>query len=420
VPSRNTLEDRIRALEARLLEPEVRASPAELERLLADDFLEFGSSGRVYGRRDVIDALPGRSEARFTLEELRVRPLGPGVVLATYRLLRAATPPEAARSSLRSSIWRREGKRWRLAFHQGTPIGATSRGRRESPDSLRRKGARLGAGGGRDDGGRMSEEARGQVSRSAAQVYDEFFVPALFEGWAARVAEAAAILPGQRVLDVACGTGALTREVAARVAPAGSVVGLDPNDGMLAVARRREPGIEWRKGAAEALPFDDESFDAVVSQFGLMFFADRSGALREMRRVLRPGGHLAVAVWAPLESSPGYAALADLLRRLFGDAAAEALHALFALGDRESLLRLFAEAGLGDARATTLRGTACFPSLESWLFTEVRGWVLADALDDAQYARLVASARDRLSAFEAPDGRVAFAAPAHIVTATRG
>jgi ubiquinone/menaquinone biosynthesis C-methylase UbiE len=118
----------------------------------------------------------------------------------------------------------------------------------------------------------------------------------LFEEWAPRVCKAAALLPGNKILDVACGTGVLAREAARCVQPGGMVTGLDRNEVMLTVARRVAPGIEWRQGRAEALPFPDGSFDAVVSQFGLMFFEDREGALREMWRVLKPGGRLAVAV----------------------------------------------------------------------------------------------------------------------------
>src|SRR5262245_46482610 len=121
----------------------------------------------------------------------------------------------------------------------------------------------------------MNEGERGQVSHSAAEMFEEFFVPALSQAWARRVADAARIQSGQRVLDVACGTGALTREVAARVGSDGSVVGLDPNEGMLAVARRKAPALEWRQGPAEALPFASATFDTVVSQFGLMFFENR-------------------------------------------------------------------------------------------------------------------------------------------------
>ncbi len=265
----------------------------------------------------------------------------------------------------------------------------------------------------------MSAEERGQVTHDAAEVYEAFFVPALFAEWAPRVAEAARVRAGQRVLDVACGTGVLTREVAVRVGPAGSAVGLDVNAGMLAVARRQAPEVEWRAARAEALPFEDESFDAVVSQFGLMFFQDRQAALGEMLRVLRPGGYLAVAVWASVEQSPGYAALLRLLQRLFGDDVAVALRAPFVLGDRETLLAVFSEAGISSADASTQRGVARFPSIEAWMHTDIRGWTLADRLDDAQFDLLLREARIALKPFTATDGTIAFAAPAHIVTAAK-
>jgi ubiquinone/menaquinone biosynthesis C-methylase UbiE len=147
----------------------------------------------------------------------------------------------------------------------------------------------------------MSENETAQVTHSATEVYEEFFLPALIQQWASRVTDAAGIQSGERVLDVACGTGVLARSVAERVGSNGAVLGIDKNEGMLAVARRRAPAIEWKQGRAEALPLNSESFDAVVSQFGLMFFDDRRTALREMIRVLRPGGRMAVAVWGSLD-----------------------------------------------------------------------------------------------------------------------
>ena len=123
--------------------------------------------------------------------------------------------------------------------------------------------------------------------------------------------------PGKSVLDVACGTGVLACAAADRVGPSGAVVGLDPSEEMLAVARRKDDTIEWLMGHAEAIPFPDESFEAVLSQFGLMFFENKATSLREMMRVLRPGGHLAVAVCDCLEHSPGYCRFAELLRSLF-------------------------------------------------------------------------------------------------------
>jgi ubiquinone/menaquinone biosynthesis C-methylase UbiE len=156
----------------------------------------------------------------------------------------------------------------------------------------------------RHGGDAMSQIASGQVSTSAAEIYEEFYLPALFLEWAPRMAAAAGVEPNQRVLDVACGTGVLARALAERVKPGGTATGLDINEGMLAVARRKAPGIEWRHGAAESLPFDDAAFDVVVSQFGLMFFQDRTKAIGEMLRVLRPGGRLAVAVWDSLDRTP--------------------------------------------------------------------------------------------------------------------
>src|SRR5262245_51467780 len=126
----------------------------------------------------------------------------------------------------------------------------------------------------------MADSLTGQVTQDAAEVYEAFFVPALFGAWAPRVADAAQLAAGQKVLDVACGTGVLAREAARRVLPGGAVTGLDRNDGMLAVARRAAPDIDWRLGKAEALPLADGAMDSVVSQFGLMFFEDRRAALR--------------------------------------------------------------------------------------------------------------------------------------------
>ena len=135
---------------------------------------------------------------------------------------------------------------------------------------------------------------------------------------------------------------------------------------MLAVATRKAPPIEWYQGRAEALPFDSDHFDAVVSQFGLRFFENRVLALQEMLRALSPGGSLVIAVWDSLSHTPGYADLADLLHRLFGEHIAQALHAPYLLGDQEQLKSLVAQAGLHKpVTITTQQGTACFPSLDS-------------------------------------------------------
>ena len=257
----------------------------------------------------------------------------------------------------------------------------------------------------------------GQLTNSAAEVYEKFFVPALFAEWSPRLCDAAGVSDGQRVLDVACGTGSLAREAARRGA---QVVGLDRNAGMLAVARRSAPAIEWREGRAEALPFDDRAFDIAACQFGLMFFEDRAKALTEMMRVLKPGGRLVVAVWDSLERTPGYRAMVALLERLFGAQTADLLRAPFVLGEPEELRGLFEAAGIADLRVETIVGEARFPSIEAWVRTDVKGWTLADAIDEAQYAELQKAAQKELQEFAAADGGVRFDSPAHVVTAVKG
>lgn len=158
----------------------------------------------------------------------------------------------------------------------------------------------------------------------------------------------------------------------------------------------------------------------MVSQFGFMFFEDRVAALREMLRVLRPGGRLAIAVCDAVERSPGYVALADLLQRLFGDRVANAFRAPFALGDPKLLLSLCAAAGIADAKVERHQGTVRFASIEKMISTE-RACVmtLGGLLDDAQFERLLKESEQALRPFAATDGKVAFDMPALIATAAR-
>lgn len=260
-----------------------------------------------------------------------------------------------------------------------------------------------------------------QQELDAALAYESLFVPALFGQWAPRVAEAARVRPGDRALDVACGTGVLARALFARAGTSGMVHGLDSHAGMLAVAARSAPAIAWQQGAAEALPYPDQSFDAVASQFGLMFFGDRVAAVREMLRVLAPGGHLAVAVWGPLESSPGYRDEATLLERTSGRAAADAVRAPFVLGDRQALAALFADAGAASVRVITHQGTARFPGVHAMVEADLRGWlpVMGVVLPEETIASILREADAALAAYVSDAGAVAFPVAAHLVTGTR-
>ena len=255
----------------------------------------------------------------------------------------------------------------------------------------------------------------------AAQAYEALFVPALFEQFAPKVVDAAGVGRGERVLDVACGTGVVAREILRRVGPTGRVTGIDPVPGMIEVATEIAPAVDWREGKAEALPFSDESFDAVVSQFGLMFFIDRVQAIREMLRVLRSTGRFAVAVWDELHNIPAYEAADELLLRTLGQQAADALRAPFTLGDRNELSRIFSEAGANSVEVSTHSGTAVFPSIRTMVEADLRGWlpVMGVNLSEEQISQTLEHAEAALAPYVTSDGQVRFHLSAHIVTGTK-
>jgi SAM-dependent methyltransferase len=265
----------------------------------------------------------------------------------------------------------------------------------------------------------MTDAERGQVNTDAAEIYNSFFVPALFGQFPEQVLAHAAVGTGARVLDVGSGTGIVAVAAQQIVGARGHVVGSDPNEGMLAVARRSDPSIDWRVAAAESLPLDDESFDHTVSQFAAMFFTDRATALEEMARVTVPGGTVSVATWAGLDRTPGYDAMVEVIDDELGHAAASALRAPFVLGDVDDVRQLLTP--LGDhLRVDEIAGTARFASIADWVHTDVRGWTLADLVDDDGEAALVARAERELASFVSPDGSVAFPAPALVGTIQLG
>jgi hypothetical protein len=259
-----------------------------------------------------------------------------------------------------------------------------------------------------------------QKARSPAEIYDAHFVPALFAHWGPIVAAEASVRGGDRVLDVACGTGALTLAAAEIVGPSGSVVGLDANPEMLAVARHKPVPVEWLEGKAEALPFPDDSFDAVVSQFGFMFFEDTSKALREMMRVLKPSRRLAVAVCDAVENSPGYNAFALLLDRLFGKEAGDAFRAPFRLGDAGRLGQICSTAGLTGADVVRRSQRVRFRSINALVSTErACVWTLGGMLTDAQFERLLGESETTLRPFVVDGGRIEFDMPSLIIKAQK-
>ena len=243
------------------------------------------------------------------------------------------------------------------------------------------------------------------VDTTAAEAYERGLVPHVFAPWARLVLDEAALAPGQRVLDMACGTGIAARLAAAQLGSTGAVVGADIDEAMLAVARRvpltaGAAPVDWQRADALALPFADAGFDAVLCFEGLQFFPDRARALAEWRRVLRPGGRIIGTVWGPIEANPGYLALADGLRQ-FVSAEAARLPPLL-LHDAAEIRTLFAQAGFGaiDIRARCL--TLPVPSAEAFVQWVASGGPtirhrlsLLDAGNSAAFGRLVAERLER-------------------------
>jgi ubiquinone/menaquinone biosynthesis C-methylase UbiE len=180
----------------------------------------------------------------------------------------------------------------------------------------------------------MTDATRFQFNNpSVPKAYNEFFVPRLFEPWAKVLLEGADLRRGESVLDVATGPGTVARLAAVRLGAEGRVVATDIAQPMLDIAKAKAPPggapIEYLNSPAAPLAAATGAFDAVLCQQGLQFFPDRPAALREMRRVLKPGGRAAIAVWAELDRNQIFAAFHAALRATAPDALADLITAPF-------------------------------------------------------------------------------------------
>lgn len=259
----------------------------------------------------------------------------------------------------------------------------------------------------------MSDRDRGQIGAGAAEVYDSLFVPALFGRFADAIADIAQIERTDDVVDVACGTGALTRALRRRTTA--RVVGVDINPGMLDVARHHGRDIDYVHGDAQDLMFAAGEFDVATTQFGIMFLPDPVRGLRELARISRRG---TVAVWDAIETSEGYVAMQELFHDTLGPDAARSLDAPFAMGRAGALEALFGDAGIDGVAYCTVAATGRFDSIEQWVTTEVRGWTLSDSVSAQQLGELIEAARVRLRTFMTADGCV-FGMAAKAATWTR-
>src|SRR5262245_2079371 len=272
----------------------------------------------------------------------------------------------------------------------------------------------------------MSPDPQWQFVGSVPENYERYLVPTIFGPWAVDLIEAAGVRIGERVLDIACGTGIAARTAARRVGSGGTVVGLDVSGPMLetarAVARGEGLSIEWREGSAMKLPLPDTAFDLVLCQQGLQFFPDRPAALREMRRVLRSGGRLALSVWRPIGGSPGFAVLAEALsHHISAEAGALMTSGPFGLGQPEELRALIAGADFRDISITPAVRTLSYPSPEEFVRRYVAGSALAGpvgAADDRARAALLAEVNARLRS-HVDDQGLAFPIESNVTIAWR-
>lgn len=217
-----------------------------------------------------------------------------------------------------------------------------------------------------------------------AVTYEREMVPALFRPWAGVLLDMAHPAPGERALDLACGTGIVARLAAMRMGGSGRIVGIDLNPAMLEVARHvaahERLDIQWHQGDITSLPFDDGSFDLAFCQHGLQFVPDRAAAAMQARRVLRRGGRFALSTWQGLDRHPFWSRFNDVLVRLIG---VPALAAPFCLDDPQVLRDLLEGAGFGTVDVRPYSMPASFPDPGDFVAMEVD--VIAAAIPSAQH-----------------------------------
>jgi ubiquinone/menaquinone biosynthesis C-methylase UbiE len=228
-------------------------------------------------------------------------------------------------------------------------------------------------------------------SGSAAELYQSFFVPAIATPVSGELLRTAALRPGERVLDVACGTGVITRAAAEQVGPTGSVIGVDLAPEMIDVAKATPAAgapIEWHQADAASLPFPDGSFDVALCQMGLMFMEDRSAALAEMGRVLTAGGR--VVVNTPGRIQPVFEAMEQAIVDNLNPALGAFVTAVFSLHDPAELEGRLRDSGLSDTSSKEYTAPFDLPEPAELLWNYINlspmGPLVAEAPEESRAA----------------------------------
>ena len=258
-----------------------------------------------------------------------------------------------------------------------------------------------------------------RLTEAAARKYQAHSVPAMFGPLAERTVELLPLTADAHVLDVACGTGALTRAIVGKLPGQGRVVGADLNQTMIDVAKELAPKtphqLDWLAADVTELPFEDGNFDLACIQQGLQFFPDKSAALGEIHRVLKPGGALCLTCWRKI--SPFNGALAEALEQHVDAAAAEKARAPFSFRDGELIRSLLQHAGFTIAAHDAIVLQRRFEDLAAQILAlpvekdmRERGEAVTDAV--------IASVADKLVPYDV-DGVFVVPQEAHFFVATR-
>lgn len=255
-----------------------------------------------------------------------------------------------------------------------------------------------------------------QLAREAAERYVRILEPAILGPFAQALVAWSNLRPGQIVVDVGCGTGAAARYAAAALGPAGRVIGVDVNRGMIEVARSRPPAqgapIEWYQESAYQLPFPDQTADVVMCAQTLQFLTDRHQALAEMRRILRPGGRLAVSLWRPLDENPYFQALLAAVTHYLGSETAGGLQAAFALTGAAEIRALLAGGYYWNVEMKEVQLELSLPPLPLFIPRHVGATPMATAFAAASPAAqqaVIADVARQLASYQTKNGvRVPF------------
>lgn len=257
----------------------------------------------------------------------------------------------------------------------------------------------------------MDTQEHWQLSMKAAELYERYPARYILGPWAPLLVDAARVAAGERVLDVACGTGVVARAASKRVGPAGRVVGVDLNPGMISVARSLpatgDAPIEWLERSALDLRLENASFDAVLCQQGLQFFPDKAVALREMRRVLDRGGRLALSVWDCDSLGLYTGAVNAVLGQFVGRDVAARFVASRNAPNADELKHLTMEAGFSAVNVSLRRLDIHLPRLDKFVLDHLAATPVAAAIDAADIEtrkKIGTSVMERLQGYADGDG----------------